>query len=198
MTRELALCLLALAYVAFAAAQSGPGGVVLLVTVPSCLGFVISYRRAQVAAGSDLVSPTARKAAWLTAFGIALFLEARSGGPGRAGLDAASNLGVGIASVSSLVALGRIKPLGGMLLSPKATEALDGAAFSGLLWAIATAMPAALALMPGRFLQDPLLVDYATTSAAARSLLPTVSYPRRCAEPRRWPPGPRPRPSRPA
>ena len=171
MTRELALCLLALAYVAFAAAQSGPGVVVLLVSLPSCLGFVIMYRRAQVAAGSDLVSPTARKAAWLTVFGIALFLEARSGGPGRAGLDAASNLGVGIASVSSLVALGRIKPLGGMLFAPKATESLDGAAFSGLLWAIATAMPAALALMPGRFLQDPLLVDYATTSAAAGSLL---------------------------
>jgi transcriptional regulator with AAA-type ATPase domain len=171
MTRELALCLLALAYVAFAAAQNGRGGLVLLVSVASTLAFVASYRRAQVAAGSDRVSPTARKAAWLTGFGIALFAEARSGGPGRAGLDAVANLGVGLASVSSLVALGRIKPLGGMLAAPKATESLDGAAFSGLLWSIATVMPAALALMPGRFLQDPLLVDYATTSAAAGSLL---------------------------
>ena len=42
-------------------------------------------------------------------------LATRTGGPGRAGLDAAANLGVGIASVSALVALGRIKPLGGML-----------------------------------------------------------------------------------
>lgn len=171
MTRELGLCLLALAYVAFAAAQSGPGRLVLLVSVPSGLVFFVSYRRAQVAAGSDRVSPTARKAAWLTSFGIALFLIARSGGAGRAGLDAAANLGVGVASVASLVALGRIKPLGGMLSAPKATESLDGAAFSGLLWAVATVMPAALSLMPGRFLQDPLLVDYATTSAAAGSLL---------------------------
>jgi transcriptional regulator with AAA-type ATPase domain len=171
MNRELALCLLALAYVAFAATQSGSGGVVLLAAVTSCLGFVVSYRRAQVAAGSDRVSPAARKAGWLTAFGIALFVEARSGGPGRAGLDAIANLGVGIASVCSLIALGRIQPLGGMLAAPKATESLDGAAFSGLLWAVATAMPAALALMPGRFVQDPLLVDYATTSAAAGSIL---------------------------
>lgn len=171
MTRELGLCLLALAYVAFAAAQSGPGGVVLLASLASFGGFIVSYRRAQVAAGTDRVSPAARKAAWLTALGIALFVEARAGGPGRAGLDAVANLGVGVASVSSLFALGRIKPLGGMLGAPKATESLDGAAFSGLLWAIATVMPAALALMPGRFLQDPLLVDYATTSAAAGSLL---------------------------
>jgi transcriptional regulator with AAA-type ATPase domain len=171
MNRELALCLLALAYVAFAAAQSGPAAVVLLAAALSCLGFFVSYRRAQVAAGSDQISPAARKAGWLTAFGIALFIEARSGGPGRAGLDAAANLGVGIASVCSLVALGRIRPLGGMLAAPKASESLDGAAFSGLLWAVATAMPAALALMPGRFVQDPLLVDYATTSAASGSLL---------------------------
>lgn len=171
MTRELGLCLLALAYVAFAAAQSGRGAVVLAVSAVATLGFWVSYRRAQVAAGSDRVSPTARRAAWLTAFGIALFAEARAGGPGRAGLDAIANLGVGLASVSSLFALGRIKPLGGMLTAPKATESLDGAAFSGLLWSIATVMPAALALMPGRFLQDPLLVDYATTSAAAGSLL---------------------------
>ena len=171
MNRELALCLLALAYVAFAAARSGPGSIVLVATAAAFLVFITVYRRSQVAAGSDRVSPTARKAGWLTAFGIALFVEARTGGPGRAGLDAAANLGVGIASVSSLVALGRIKPLGGMLSAPKATEALDGAAFSGLLWAIATTIPAAFALMPGRFLHDPLLIDYATTSAATGSLL---------------------------
>ncbi len=171
MTRELALCLLALAYVAFAAARSGPASSVLLVSAATMLLFVSVYRRAQVAAGTDRVSPTARKAGWLTAFGIALFVEARVGGPGRAGLDAVANLGVGIASVSALVALGRIKPLGGMLGAPKATESLDGAAFSGLLWAIATTIPAAFALAPGRFVQDPLLVDYATTSAATGSLL---------------------------
>jgi transcriptional regulator with AAA-type ATPase domain len=171
MTRELALCLLALAYVAFAAARSGPGGWVLLVSAVTWLAFVAVYRRSQVPAGTDRVSPTARRAGWLTAFGIALFVEARAGGPGRPGLDAVANLGVGVASVSALVALGRIKPLGGMLVAPKATESLDGAAFTGLLWAIATTIPAALTLLPGRFLQDPLLIDYATTSAATGSLL---------------------------
>ncbi|HEY6080381.1 MAG TPA: hypothetical protein VIW29_16315 [Polyangiaceae bacterium] len=171
MTRELALCLLALAYVAFAAARSGAFASAFVALLAAGLGLFVIYRRSQVAAGSDRVSATARKAGWLTAFGIALFVVARSGGVGRAGLDAAANLGAGIASVSALVALARIKPLGGMLLAPKATESLDAAAFSGLLWAIATSIPAAVTLLPGRFVQDPLLVDYATTSAAAGSLL---------------------------
>ena len=171
MTRELALALLALAYVAFAAARSGAGGFALVVMAGVSALFVAVYRKSQVPAGSDRVSATARKAGWLTALGIALFVIARSGGAGHAGLDAAANLGVGLASVSSLVALGRIQPLGGMVVPPKATESLDGAAFSGLLWAIATTIPAAFALLPGRFVRDPLLVDYATTSAAAGSLL---------------------------
>jgi hypothetical protein len=171
MTRELALCLLALAYVAFAAAQSGRGGTALLALVLASAVLVLVYRHAQRAASLQRISPTARKAGWLTAFGVLLFVVARAGGVGRSGLDAAANLGVGIASVSSLVALARIRPLGGMLVAPKATESLDGAAFSGLLWAIATCIPAAFALAPGAFVQDPLLVDYATTSAAAGSLL---------------------------
>ncbi len=171
MTRELALCLLALAYVAFAAARSGAGGFALVVMGVTSALFVAVYRRSQVPAGTDRVSPTARKAGWLTALGIALFVIARSGGAGHPGLDAAANLGVGIASVSSLIALGRIKPLGGMLAPPKASESVDAAAFSGLLWAIATTIPAAFALFPGRFVRDPLLIDYATTSAAAGSLL---------------------------
>jgi transcriptional regulator with AAA-type ATPase domain len=186
MSRELALCLLALAYVAFASARSGPGGLVMAVTAVTTLCFIAVYRRSQVAAGSDRVSPTARKAAWLTAFGVALFIEARVGRPGRPGLDAAANLGAGIASVSALVALSRVKSLGGMLHfelpvvrlpdgskveAARASEWLDGAAFSGMLWAIATTIPAAFALAPGRFLQDPLLIDYATTSAAVGSLL---------------------------
>ena len=45
MTRELALCLLALAYVAFASARSGPGGLVLVVTGVTFLLFVTVYRR---------------------------------------------------------------------------------------------------------------------------------------------------------
>jgi transcriptional regulator with AAA-type ATPase domain len=171
MNRELALCLLALAYVAFAAARSGAGARVLFTAALASLLFWLVYRRSQVAAGSDRVSPTARKAGWLTAFGIALFVVARSGAAGRAGLDAAANLGAGIASVSALVALSRIQPLGGMLVAPKATQSLDGAAFSGFLWAIAVSIPTSFALLPGRFVQDPLLVDYATTSAAAGALL---------------------------
>jgi transcriptional regulator with AAA-type ATPase domain len=171
MSRELALCLLALAYVAFAAARSGAGGRVAFSFAFASFAFVFVYRRCQVAAGTDRVSPTARRAAWLTAFGIALFVVARAGATGRPGLDAAANLGAGIASVSALVALGRIKPLGGMLVAPKATESLDGAAFSGFLWAIAVTIPTAFALLPGRFVQDPLLSDYATTSAATGALL---------------------------
>jgi transcriptional regulator with AAA-type ATPase domain len=171
MNRELGLCLVGLAYVAFAAARSGAGTRVLFAFCAASFAFTFAYRRCQVVAGTDRVSPTARRAAWLTAFGIALFVVARAGAAGRPGLDAAANLGAGIASVSALVALARIKPLGGMLVAPKATESLDGAAFSGFLWAIAVTIPTAFALLPGRFVQDPLLVDYATTSAATGALL---------------------------
>lgn len=171
MTRELALCLLALAYVAFAAARSGGGATSLVALLVAASLLVVVHRRAQVAAGSDRIHPTARKAGWLTAFGVLLFAVARSGGVGRPGLDAVANLGAGTASLASLVALARIRPLGGMLSAPKAAESLDGAAFSGLLWAIAVCIPAAFALLPGSFVRDPLLVDYATTSAAAGSLL---------------------------
>ena len=89
MTRELALALLALAYVAFAAARSGAGGFALVVMAGVSALFVAVYRKSQVPAGSDRVSATARKAGWLTALGIALFVIARSGGAGHAGLDAA-------------------------------------------------------------------------------------------------------------
>ena len=60
MSRELALCLLALAYVAFAAARSGAGAPVLLTAAVASFSFWLVYRRSQVAAGSDRVSPSAR------------------------------------------------------------------------------------------------------------------------------------------
>ena len=61
MSRALGLCLLALAYVAFAAAQSGAGVRVLLTFGVSAALFVWVYRRSQVAAGTDRVSPAARR-----------------------------------------------------------------------------------------------------------------------------------------
>jgi hypothetical protein len=62
-----------------------------------------------------------------------------------------------------------------MLVPHPATRSLDAAAFAGLLWAIAVAVPGTRALMPARMVRlDPLAIDYATTAAAAGGLLVLV------------------------
>jgi hypothetical protein len=169
------LCWLALAYVAFAAAESGGGAIALASGVVAGLALTAAHRRSRVPAGMDRVSAAARRAFRWCAFGGCLFGVARSGQPGVSALDAAANLGAGLSSVAALVALARIQALGGVLTPPKATRSLDAAAFSGSLWAIATSIPAAYALLPNSYVSDPVLTDYATTSAAAGSLLVQVA-----------------------
>ncbi|MEO6600326.1 MAG: hypothetical protein ABIQ16_10670, partial [Polyangiaceae bacterium] len=78
--------------------------------------------------------------------------------------------------VAVLVAIARITPRAGLLKPPKAALSLDAATFAGFLWAIATALPLGFALLPAeRVRLDPLMIDYATTSAAIASLLVFVA-----------------------
>jgi hypothetical protein len=110
------------------------------------------------------------------AWGAALFAAARSGGSGHPALDAAASFGAGVSAVSALVALARIAPLGGLLKPPAAARSLDAAAFAGLAWGIAVALPATRAILPPHAVRlDPLAIDYATTSAGTASLLVLVA-----------------------
>lgn len=162
-----------LAYVCFAAAQAAGGATpwVLLVVLPLVLSEV--WRRTGAPArGEDRVEPTARSALRYAAWGAALWIAARSAPAGRPAFDVAANLGAGTCAVAGLVALARIAAPGGLLSAPRATRSLDAAAFAGLLWGIAVALPATRVVLPAeRVRLDPLAIDYATTAAGIGSLL---------------------------
>lgn len=166
----------AIAYVCVGALELGRSRLpwVALVVLPLLLAEV--WRRTEVPDGTDRVGRRARSAMRACVWGVLLWVAARTGPAGRPALDAAANLGIGTAAVAALVALARIEPIGGMLQPPPASRSLDAAAFTGLLWAIATAVPATYALLPAQTVQlDPLLIDYATTSAGLGSILVLVA-----------------------
>ena len=131
-----------------------------------------AWRRTAVAAGKDDVSQSSRSALRAVAWGSLLWVAARTGPAGRPALDAAANVGAGSAAVAALVAIARIARRPGLLAPPKAALSLDAATFAGFLWAIASALPLGFALLPAeRVRLDPLMIDYATTSASIGSLL---------------------------
>ena len=147
---------------------------VALLALPALLGE--AFRRTAVPAGKDEVSQASRSALRAVAWGSLLWVAARTGPAGRPALDAAANLGAGTAAVAMLVAIARIAPRAGLLKPPKAALSLDAATFTGFLWAVATALPLGFALLPAeRVRLDPLMIDYATTSAAIASLLVFVA-----------------------
>jgi len=165
---------LAIAYLcltALASGATGPWPWIALVTLPLALGEV--WRRTRrPPSGEDRIDPTARSALRATAWGASAWLAARTGPAGVAALDAAAAVGVGAAAVGALVALARIGSFGGLLRPHPLARSLDAAAFVGVLWGIAAALPGTRAVVPARLIRlDPLAVDYATTTAAAGTLL---------------------------
>ncbi len=163
----------AVAYVGFAAAQQRGGWLAWAVLAALPLFLIEVWRRtAEPPRGEDRIETAARLALRGCAWGTALFVAARIGPAGRPAFDAAANLGAGAATVSALVALARIAGPGGLLAPPPASRSLDAAAFSGVLWGIAVALPATTALAPGGTVRvDPLAIDYATTTAGAAGLI---------------------------
>lgn len=163
----------AVVYVCFAALSDhrGPWPWLALLGLPIALA-LIWRRTEEPREGEDRTEKSARLSIRAVAFGAALWLAARTGNPGRPGLDAVANLGTGVAIVAALVALSRISSRGGLLAVPRAATSLDAAGFAGFLWGIATALPATRALLPPESVRlDPLAIDYATTTAGAGSLL---------------------------
>jgi hypothetical protein len=169
-SRAFFLSTASVAYVGVAGSLLGGTSLPWLFAALLILGLVWVWRRTAtgVSAGRRLAGRITRATAW----GLALFLTARVGPDGSAALDAAANLGVGAVAVTSLVALARLEGPGGLLAPPRAARSLDAALLAGFLWAVATALPLTYALLPSyRVRLDPIAIDYATTSAAAASLL---------------------------
>ncbi len=165
---------LAIAYLcltALTAGTRGPWPWLALVALPLALGEV--WRRTgRPPSGPDRIDPSARSALRATAWGAAAWLAARTGPAGEAALDAAAAIGVGTAAVGALIALARIGSFGGVLRPHPLARSLDAAAFVSVLWGVAAALPGTRAVVPSRLIRlDPLAVDYATTTAAAGTLL---------------------------
>jgi hypothetical protein len=172
--RSYVLAIFTLAYVAVAAiryAGTRVDALGVLVLGPIALGWV--WRRTRLDEGvSPSVHPIALAALRHAAWGAALWLAARTGPAGRPGFDLAANIGLGIALVAAQVALARIPGREGLVRPPPSAYALDAAAFAGLLWGCAIALPALRTFWRGQgLLLDPLATDYATAAASIASVL---------------------------
>ncbi len=169
------LSVLAVAYTCFEAARSLPGALpwLALLVLPLALGEV--FRRSETLPTDERARAESRAGVRACAVGAALLVAARTGANARPALDAAANFGSGAASVGALVALARLPSAGGLLESMRSARSLDAALFVGFLWGVATAVPAVYALVPAQNVRfDPLVIDYATTSAGIGSLLVMV------------------------
>ncbi|HWA76225.1 MAG TPA: hypothetical protein VG937_27990 [Polyangiaceae bacterium] len=165
----------ALVYTCIEAARSGGGALPWLGLVVLPVALAEAFRRSATLPGDDRLSAEARTALRATLWGAALLVAARTGSAARPALDAAANLGTGAAAVGALVALARLPAAGGLLEPARSARSLDAALFVGFLWGVATAVPGAYAILPAptqRF--DPLVIDYATTSAGVGTLLVMV------------------------
>jgi len=167
----------AVAYVCFGAVSTRGGALPWVALVGLTLLLALVWRRTESPrAGEDHTELVARRVVRAVAWGAALWVAARTGSAGRAGLDAVANIGVGTATVAALVGMARIASLGGLLTPPSATRSLDAAVAAAFLGSIAVAAPLARAVLPEQMVRlDPLAIDYATTSAAAGSLLVLVA-----------------------
>lgn len=166
----------ATAYVAFAALgeRDGHGAPWLALAVLPVLLAVGWTLTAPPMRGEDRVDPTARSAARAALTGLCVLLAAASA-PSATAFDALTHVGAGLASMAGLVALARLESLGGLLEPPSGARRLDAAAFSALLWTVAIALPAAIAIQPGRGQAlDPRLLDATAVLASIGSLVVTI------------------------
>lgn len=172
------LAVAAVAYACLGALPESKSAVVPLLglaLLPTWLA-AVWRRSARLETGERRIDGAALSAMRAAHFGAALWIAARLGAAGHPGLDALANLGAGISAVSALIALARLPSEGGLLAPAASVRSIDAAAFAGLLWGIAVALPGTRALFSaGGALLDPLSIDYATTTAGVGSLLVLVA-----------------------
>ncbi|MCS6898532.1 MAG: hypothetical protein RMJ98_02230, partial [Myxococcales bacterium] len=172
--RILAFCLAPLLYVAIAAVQSTGGssytlGSLVLLPISLALAFRLTEPRS---IGQDLVGEEPRLGFRLALGGAAVYLAARSVGPGRAPFDAAAALGASGAVAAALYGLARVPEGRGLVASHPAARRLDAPMAALLLGVTSATVPTAAFLLPGwRGTIDPLTIDYATVAGGGGLLL---------------------------
>ncbi len=162
----------AVLYVGVAALRAAPGAssswaaVVLGLAVLS-LGWRLA---APPVRGPDRIDPLARSAARVVATATAVALVAELG-PEAPSFMAAPMLGLAMASVASLVALGRVASLGGIAARPTRGRQLDAAALAAVPWTVALGLAVARTVAPARTAAlEQAAIDLALVAAALGSL----------------------------
>ena len=144
-SRSFWLATLVILYVCFASLQSRGVGTarLLCVALTPLLLFELWRRTSDYDPKKQRQAQLHSRAIRALAWGSLLWLAARTGPPGRAALDAAANLGVGVACVAALICLARIPSSTGIMKAHPRTQSLDAAFFVSFLWGVAVALPAA-------------------------------------------------------
>jgi hypothetical protein len=162
-------------YVALAATRRvgfGWPSYTVLAAAPLGLGWTWRFTRRSLGSEVAQVELSALGALRVTALGASVWLAARLGPPGWAGLDLAANLGLSAAVVAANFALARIPAREGLAQPPRSARSLDATIFSALVWGIAGALAAGRLVWRGpSALLDATAVDYATNAASIASLL---------------------------
>lgn len=168
----------AVSYAAWGAEKwvGGVGGVLAaLLTLPLLL--YVTWRHTGAAGKvDDRVEPVIFSAMRAVVAAASFWIAARIGPYGRPGFDAVANAACGAASVAACFALARIPAVGGLTKPHRHTRSIDAAAFCGLLWSIATGLPATRVIFAEEgVLLDPLAIDYATTTASLGTLMVLIA-----------------------
>ena len=172
--RLFAICLVPVVYVglsAIGATGASPASVAATALLPFFLYVVFRFTEGSTL-GEDIIGPAPRLGMRLVFVGASIHVASRTAGSGRAGFDAASALGVGLAAVAALYALARVPEGRGLLRPPAGSKRLDAALAMILLAGIATTVPGAAALWPARRAAlDPLAIDYALAAESGGALV---------------------------
>jgi hypothetical protein len=167
--RSFLVALAVIAYLAVAAeralAESGlaAGGLGALVLV---VGWWLAAPPARTA---DHIDPSARAAARLVVAGAGA-AGVTWMGPASAPFEAARSVAIGVACAAALLALGRMRSLGG-IAARETRRGWDAVAFAAAPWVLAAALSVLRALRPESLRDvDPFAKAYAATAASLASL----------------------------
>ncbi|MCC6649304.1 MAG: hypothetical protein IT374_27505 [Polyangiaceae bacterium] len=166
-------CLLPVAYTGVAAARATGGAPSSIAATLLSIALVVAGFRLTTprSLGEDLVGDGPRAALRCVIAAIGTAVTARAGVAGRAAFDAAASASVAAGSIAALYALARVPDGHGLFRAPPRARRLDAALGMVLVGAVATTIPAVVALAPHRAAAiDPLAIDYAAAALGLSAL----------------------------